>query len=263
MKNLSALAKFALLRKQRGIFGIGDLFGGEEESSGTKSGTETSDKRSQATTTTEGETRTQLLEDPIRQAANSVVLALAKSSAEAAGAKDADLSRLASALEARALGAEDALRDSNAAVLAKARRTGERSLAQLNRGLSEQAGGVSAQGNSIVAAATADAMVDLETNLAALEGEMSVNARNVGTQEMMAAVSGFQQALAGGATATNAMAQLLGVLRGANAVTTTDETKVLDATENIVRQLDEVFESEGSTGESFLSGLGGFISDVK
>lgn len=230
--------KFRL--RQRGIFG--SLFGGtknkqKSETDAKREATTTSErdatKQQQGTTTTAGEQRTQLLEDPIRQAANTLVLSLVEQAVGPDGSQ-ADIARIAKVLEDRANEAEAAQKSANVATLAAARREGERQVTRLNTDLATAAGGSTL--NSFVAGATAEATAQLETSLAALEADLGIQARNLGTQEMMMAVEAFKAAQVAGSGDANAISQLIGVLRGANSTTTTNETQNIDVTETLNEQ---------------------------
>lgn len=237
--------EYKSLRERFGIHAIlGISFGGDKDRSvtGTK-GTRTSRQREATGTNTRGTSRTELIEKPIRAAANQIVKALV-SEQMGKGANKVDINRIASLLERRANDAFRQQQDANQLALSQAERAGKRAIRRLTTDLATDAGGSTK--NSFVAGATAEAMVDLETNLAALEGDLNMKARNVQTQEYESALEAFSKATAAGATDANAIAQLVGTLRGANARSTNVEqgTQVTNTLVNDILREHRVGESE-------------------
>lgn len=233
------MKELRLPSKQRGIFG--SLFGSKSRSRSETDATRDATQIQSGTVQTTGTQQTQLLEDPIRQAANSLVMSLVREQ----GAEGEDLARIARALEERAMEAEATQGRANTAALTAARREGERGIQRLTTQLAADAGGSTR--NSFVAGATAEALVDLETNLAAIEGDLNIKARNLGTQELAAAVEAFKAAQVAGSSDTNALAQLIGVLRGASSVTTSDELQTVDMTEQLSEIVNELVKGRNRT----------------
>jgi len=237
--------EYKSLRERFGIHAIlGVSFGGDKgKSVSSTKGTRTSRQREATGTNTRGTSKTELIEKPIRAAANRIVKALVNEQM-GKGANKVDINRIASLLETRANAAFREQQDANQLALAQAERAGQKAITRLTTDLATDAGGSTK--NSFVAGATAEAAVDLQTNLAALEGDLNMKARNVQTQEYEAALEAFSKATAAGATDANAIAQLVGTLRGANAKSTNVEqgTQITNTLINDILREHKVGETE-------------------
>lgn len=239
--------EYKSLRERFGFHAIlGISFGGDKDKNVSASkGTRTSRQREATGTNTHSTSNTQLLDKPIRGAANQIVRALvAQQMGRDANTKD--INRIAALLERRANTAYQQQRDANKLSLAQAERAGQKTIERLNTQLATDAGG--SKKNSFVAGATAEAAVDLEVNLAALGADLEVKARNLQTEEYQNALEAFGASSAAGATDANAIAQLVGVLRGANARTTSVDqgTQVTNTLINDIVREHNVGESESN-----------------
>ena len=234
------------LRERFGFHAIlGVSFGGSKGKNVSSSkGTRTSKQREATGTNTRSTSNTQLLDKPIRAAANQIVRSLV-SQQMGTGANAKDIDRIGRLLEARADDAYREQQDANALALAQAERAGQKTIERLNTQLAADAGGSTK--NSFVAGATAEATVDLQTNLAALGADLEMKARNLQTAEYQQAIEAFAQSSAAGATDANAIAQLVGVLRGANAKSSSSErgTQITNTLINDIVREHNVGETEG------------------
>jgi len=137
------------------------------------------------------------------------------------GAGNEGVSKIVDLLTTRATGAENAINAQTADIIAGARTTGEKELQRLQTQLAQQAGGSFA--NTQVLAGTAEGRASLESQLAALQSQLGINARDVQTQEL-------GQLLQAAGAEESQIAPLLNILKGAQqeqigTVTTAQETQ--------------------------------------
>lgn len=220
------------IRERFGVHAIlGVSLGGDKgKSVGSSLGQRSSKENNVTRSTNTGTSKTQLIEAPIRAAANKIVQALVTQQL-GKGANSKDINRIAMLLEKRSNNAYREQQDANALALAQAERAGQKEITRLQTNLAADAGGSTK--NSFVAGATAEASVDLQVNLAALAGDLEMKARNLQTAELNNALEAFSQSSAAGATDANAIAQLVGTLRGANATSTNAEKATVFEKKNI------------------------------
>lgn len=135
-------------------------------------------------------------------------------------------------------------------IIAGARREGERGLKTLETQLAQQAGG--SLGNSFVTAATAEGREGLETNLARLEAELNLKARDTQTNELGAAI----QALSEDPSTANVanFVSLVQTLKGAQVEQESEKTGTSETETELSRVLKELVEGT-STSESESSGF--------
>jgi len=122
------------------------------------------------------------------------------------GAGDQGVSAIVDLLTNRATGAQDQIGAQTAAIVGGARDTGEKKLQQLQTQLAQQAGGSFA--NTQVVAGTAEGRASLESQLAALEAQLGINARNTQTEEL-------GQLLQAAGAEESQVVPLLNILKGA------------------------------------------------
>ena len=229
------MRELRLRHSQRGVFGLS--FGkkkskSEENTVFSQTETATKDVDSLRETGIEQQERTttELLSEDVRLSLEDLILDLAGGDEDVSG----EISNIASILLGRAEGAEEAIGEANAALIDRARFEGTREVERLTAQLSRGAGAGPAS-SSFVAGATAEAGTALEIGLAGLEAELNIGARNVATQEFVGAAQTFSTGAASGAAETNALAQLVEVIRGAQAtqetIGTGQETEQLTAQE--------------------------------
>lgn len=96
------------------------------------------------------------------------------------------------------------------AIVGEARRKGEAQLSRLQQELARASGGSIA--NTLVASATGEAAVGLESQLAALQAQLGIEGRRTETEELSQA---FSSILGSEQAGQQNLASLLGVLRGA------------------------------------------------
>lgn len=171
------------------------------------------------------------------------------------------MSDLAASISARAQTAETDIAAQISPIVTGARAEGERQLQALQTQLAQQAGGSLA--NTLVTSSTAQGRADLETQIAKLEGELTLQARGQVTQELTAALQGAAGLSAEEARPTENITNLLNILKGAQveqtqlgeAATTTESTlnRILDALST--RDLD-VSTREDVTAHSLTASLG-------
>lgn len=246
--------------KQRGIFGFD--FGFEDTDVKTNQETERerevreSARRERSLQAQEEETRervTTLLPGEIQTLLNQLITAGAGAgdiSASATGGEVADLGRQ---LTDRAAGAEAAIAQDVEAIVSEARRSGERDITRTITDLSQQAG--SSQ-NSFVQQVGLEAGNELESRLAALQGELSIRGRSAATEEFRQALTALTSAPTAGATSSNALVQLVNALRGASATeeTTGETARTESEAETATRTLSEIIDQvvRGKTSEDSL-----------
>jgi len=177
-----------------------------------------------------------------------------------AGASAAELASLGDFLRERASGAEAAIGEQTGALLANARREGQRELGRLQTGLARAAG--SGQ-NSVVQLATQEAANDLQVQLAGLEAQLNLNARNTATSEFDQVIKTLSAAPAAAAQGTNELVQLASVLRGATETVTGTTERQATAQESLTANetLNEIIKSlttgaSSSKRSGFSLGLG-------
>lgn len=140
----------------------------------------------------------------------------------------------ASFLRDRATGTEGVLNAGTDAIVAEAQRTGENAIERRGTQLAMGAG---SNLNSIVQAANAQGSADLATQLAALRGQLGIQARQAGSQDLAtafgasneAARAGADISIAGQTAGTQQLAQLVQALTGAT-TTTVGETRATGTT---------------------------------
>lgn len=168
-------------------------------------------------------------------------------------------------LSSRAMETEGVLGGSTEAIIAEARRQGENALEIQGTQLAMGAG---SNLNSIVQAAQAQGQSDLATQLAALQGQLGIQARQVGSQDLATAFGARSEAARGGAdisiagqtAGVQSIAQLVAALTGAttettgqiSAVGTTEEQSQLEA---LVSSLQELVETSDTVSTTQQTGL--------
>lgn len=195
---------------------------------------------------------TKLLGDDVRTSVEDLILQI---SGGDAGNAD-EISNIASILLGRATGADADIQKSNDALLERARFEGTREVEALTSSLSRGAGAGKAS-NSFVAGATAEAEAALEIGLAGLGAELDLGARNTQTQEFTNAAQVFASGSAAGAADNNALAQLIQVLKGAEATTTQTGETVTNELATASEILDSIIKgtaTESSKGQSSIFG---------
>lgn len=206
------------------------LFGSGKTKSKSKSETtQNTDRTTIAKSTTEQNTfnkadsTTKLLRDDVQNTLNDFLLNLVGQNTDGTTlTPDEQLKQLGTFLVSRAEGAENALNAQTGAILNEARRSGQREVDRLQTDLAQAAGGSTA--NSFVLGATAEAQAALESQLAAAAAGFAQQNRGVATAEFQNAIDALSSGIAGQATSTQAISQLVNVLRGATQTTTATET---------------------------------------
>lgn len=243
------------LHKQRGILGLGGLFSSKKK---TKSEEET---RRETEATREGTlerdvlgterqvSETELLDRGIQEAVGGLIQQLVGAQSE--GGVGADIGNVAELLLTRAEGAEEAVLARTGAIVGEARRTGERELTRLQTDLAQQAGGSTF--NTFVQGATAEGRASLESQLAALQAQLGIQARGIETDELSNVVEAISTGAAGEAASSNAIAQLVNVLRGATARTETTGEQTQQETQRAMETLTELM-TQLTKGETTTKG---------
>lgn len=239
-----------------GLFG--KLFGGSSSSKSSseekKDETRTLDSRKVTDATQEEISTTELLSEEVRVSLEDLILDIAGDDKDVAG----DISNIAEILLGRAEGAEEAINEASVALLDRARFEGTREVERLTAELSRGAGGGVAS-NSFVASATAEAGNALEIGLAGLSSELSITARDIGTQEFTNASQVFATGAGAGAAESSALAQLVEVIRGAKATSETKgalaQTEQVNATELLNSLITGSSETKGKSSDSLLKTL--------
>ena len=239
---------------------LDSVFGGGSKSKSVEGSKTTQRQDINATKTIKGVTTetANLLADNVRRAIEGSVLALSRESGDNADA----IAKIAETLATRAGGAEAAINAENAAVIAKAKRDADLRVQRIQTDLAMQAGGSS--GNSYVAGATAEAQVGEQVDLAALEANLRLQARNTGTEELSGAVTAYNNASTSKSNDINALAQLLSVLKGAKAVDTTKQNSTEKNHQlNIgTTRYDAITVGKGSSHDPLLQQFGDFIGNT-
>ena len=206
------------------------LFGSGKTKSKTQN--ETTQNRDSTTTAkstqktdslTKADSTTKLLRDDVQNTLNDFLLGMVQEKGD--GTKmtpEVQLKELGSFLVSRAEGAENALNAQTDAIIGEARRAGTREVDRLQADLAQAAGGSKA--NTFVTGGTAEAQAALESQLAAASAAFAQQNRGVATTEFQAAIDALQSGIAGEATSTAAISQLVNVLKGATATTNASET---------------------------------------
>ncbi len=139
------------------------------------------------------------------------------------------------ALAERALNADADLAGNTNAIIASARRTGERSIGQAQVQLAKGAGSVQ---NTLVQQIGLEADVNLQTELAALEQSLNLQNRQIATGELQGAQTGQAQS----------MTALVNALKGATQVQEQAQSTVQQTeTEQIQQALQDLFQSSTET----------------
>ncbi len=167
-------------------------------------------------------------------------------------------------LAQRAGETEGVIRDDTEGIITEARRQGENALELQGTALARGAG---SNLNSIVQAINAQGRSDLETQLGGLRGQLGIQARQAGSQDLATALgalvesarSGADIEIAGQTAGTQQIAQLAEILRGATQTTTgavqatgratQDEqiTQLLEALRSSVEETDTTSRLTGTT----------------
>lgn len=207
-------------RFQRGVLSFG--FSDESTESTTQQnleGTRRVNKNVRSDRDLEEETKqtTRLLSQELQDVLENLAITLTESTAGAASG-GRQISDIATLLFDRAIGAQDELTEQNQAIIGEARRKGTKAVERLETDLAQAAGGRTS--NKFVQLASAEGFSELESQLAALEAELGIEARNIQSQEFGQAIQAFATGAGTEATTSNAIAQIVQVLRGATQVTT-------------------------------------------
>lgn len=166
----------------------------------------------------------------------------------------------ASFLQTRAGETEGILGGNTEAIISEARRTGENALELQGTQL---AAGAGSNLNSIVQAAQAQGRGDLESQLAALRGQLGIQARQAGSQDLATAFGASNEAaragadidIAGKTAGTSQLATLVQALTGAT-TTTVGESSAAGVTteqetlEQLLASLRESSERAGQTSKT-------------
>ena len=242
------------LKKQLGIFGfITDLLGGSDKKTEKTSGTRDLDEIATRTGTKTGEEEfetqqvdeTRILSEGVETAVTDLLLSVNEGLLE--GDTNADqLAEIAALLFQRGEGAEEAVNKRTGAIVSAERFRGEENINAIESSLARQAGGTKA--NSFVAGATGKAEAQLSLDLAALESGLSIQARQIETDELTNAANITATAGAAGATQTNEIVALANVLKGATEKGTSAKTGIASSKEEFDELLDRLL-SETTTGD--------------
>lgn len=173
----------------------------------------------------------------------------------------------------RAKTAEQSLLEKNAAILSEARRIGTRDVLSNTTQAAQGAGG--STGNSFVMQVANQGVSDLESQIAALDSQLSTNAREVMTKELALALQGLETSGKSSVSGTTALAQIAEVLKGSQQVstaalaeTTTSQDKTI---QDIQQTINELIKGKSTTDESLglmsiitgLAGAAGSLSSFK
>lgn len=239
--------------RQLGLFGLGGLFSGkkktksEQRTERTTTATVTEDRERGLTGTEQQLAEVRLLDADVKDALSGLVGALIGAQQEGGAAQN--IGNVAQLLLERGVGAEEAIGANTEAIINEARRIGERELLSTRTRLAQAAGGTTA--NTFVAGATAEGRAALESQLAALRAQLGIQARGIETEELSNVAQLFSTGAAASAAESNALAQLLNILRGATQQTQVTGTRTEDervlATQNIVEILNELIRGKTTT----------------
>ena len=151
----------------------------------------------------------------------------------------------------RALGADQTSADAIAAIVEASRAAGERTLTRATTTAAQQAGSAF---NSFVQELGSRGAADLETQLAGLQGQLGLQARQAGTQELLGAIEAFGRTAE---TDTRQVASLVDALKGAvtsavevgdaSQVARTEEQQTINTLQEILRALQESANTESVT----------------
>lgn len=225
-------------------------FGGSTKSeSGSSSGSQTlrekQSQTSEAKTTTAqtgtsaqqasarylDETTQKTIQDLISSLAGSATIDQGLAQRGAAGAEAAIQQALS--LSDRAAGTGAFVENNIAPIISDARRTGERELSALGTGLAQQAG---SSLNSLVQTGIGEGRADLESKLAALQADLTLQGRQLESQDANAALAALISASGSASSAsgnvTEQVTQLASILKGATGETVGTGTEQLTGSSN-------------------------------
>ena len=199
-------------------------------------------------TSTLDEQTQQLVKDLIGQLSSGVL------DAEASG-----LAELSTAIIERSKTAQQDVTSQISAITEDARLKGEQELQALQAQLAQQSGGSIA--NTLVASATGVGRANLESQIARTKGELNLQARQVVSDELSAALTGVSQAQAATDPVDN-ITNLLNVLKGATveqeqvgARTTTSESELSRLLDSITKT--QAVTNKQSKGSSITGSISG------
>jgi len=181
-------------------------------------------------TSTLDEQTQQLVKDLISQLSSGVL------DAEATG-----LAELSTAIIERSKTAQEDVSSQIGAITEDARLRGEQELEALQTQLAQQAGGSLA--NTLVTSATGVARSNLEASIARTRGELNLQARQVVSDELSAALTGVSQAKAATDPVEN-ITNLLNILKGATVEQKQTGQVVSTAESELSRLLDSISTTE-------------------
>lgn len=215
---------------------------------------------SETASVNKADSTTKLLRDDVQNTLNDFLLGLVGQNTDGTKLTPQDqLKELGTFLVSRAEGAEGALNAQTNAILGEARRSGTREVNRLQTDLAQAAGGSTA--NGFVLAATSEAQAALESQLAAAAAGFAQQNRGVATAEFQTAIDALQSGIAGDATSTQAIAQLVNVLKGATTQTTASETGQSTTEMNAEETVKELIKAL-TTGSSTVKDGKGLIQRV-
>jgi len=247
---------------------LDSLFGsGKTKSKSSTNTTQNTDRTTTAKSTTDtaslnkADSTTKLLRDDVQNSLNDFLLGLVGENADGTTmTPDDQLKQLGTFLVSRAEGAEATLNNQTTAILNESRRSGQREVDRLQTDLAQAAGGSTASG--FVVAATSEAQAALESQLAAASAAFAQQNRGVATTEFQTAIDALSSGIAGEATSTQAIAQLVNVLRGATQTTQASETGQSTTNVNAEETVKELIKAltsgtaSGSDGSGIIGRIG-------
>jgi hypothetical protein len=225
----------------------------------------TGTQQSTAQTQQQQQTATQLFSPEDMQALQGVLATLVNNFGTNGGTvpkiftdASAEAVQAGQALNTRAAGAQEQIMQQITPIIAEARRTGEREIGTAQTQLGSVVGSTLDSG---VTAATADARAALESQLASLNAQLTIGARETETDERTKALTAILGAAQTGGGLANQSAvsgvgnisEIANILRGAQATqTTTGQTQAQETvtTEQLVEALQNIFNKFGQSTRS-------------
>ena len=230
--------------RQLGIFGL-SLFEDKSESETNLATTQQTDSTKEtkssitSTGTQAGTETTSLLSKEVQDTLEKLVLTLAGQFDDESG-NAGTIESIGETLLARATGAADDINQNIAAIVSEERRIGEKAIESLTTGLAQSAGGFGEKSSSFVAGATAEGSAQLASQLARLQAELGIQSRGIESQELVSAIQAFAAGSGVKATDTNALTQIVAQLRGATAVTTTEQEQAQEQSQQVTELIDQL-----------------------
>ncbi len=236
-----------------GLFG--SVFGSGKKKQKSESSThqvEDSTKTGTATNTENQSSVTTSLDSGVLTALSGFV----KSSLRRPSQEQMDLRSIGDTLTTTAEGAAVELTNQVTDILNEARRSGEREVQRLQTDVAQTSGG--STDNTFVLQATAEAQAGLESQLAALGGQMALQIHQMQGQDFQNAVAALTAAAGAGQQNAQSLAYLVDALKGGKTASTAKGTSKTISSEEINSVIDALTKNKGSAtdGKGLLSRVG-------